>query len=387
MKPDYRSPQPVEPIEPPERYSTTLLQRHDMCPYSAYLALKHGGGTGSAEMHRGSAFHAFAEEAVNTMIETGEATLDPDTAKAMMMGVCDERTDLHITVADRDILRAAAYHWTVSFPVSLPHVVSVERLFTLETPDGLTLSGKPDLVEIEGDTIRVLDYKTSLYYPNQAAVEEDAQVRGYAVLTLFGCPEDGLPLGKGIEWVEVSLQFPRIVNKETGEMMSRTATFSRAEVLQFREDIEASARSLSESLYDSAFVVLPGEPQCDRCVARAECPLPEVLRDGLGSIETAEDAEQAAVRWYGLTREAAAEKKRIKGFATQHGPIRIGDGGLELAFSASESRSVKDWERLEQAVARSVEYGEPFDMDAHVIERKSVRFDKRKVTDAEEVEV
>lgn len=193
---DYRKLPAVEPIEPPSRFSQTLLAKHDDCPRSSYLYLKHRGGTGAHNMDRGSLAHEVFERALKTLVATGERQFspeDPEQAASMMAAIVDEvlrdRPDLVVPRREVDDVREMAYHWAVGYDVDPEHVAGIEQLMVLDLECGWTISGKLDVIALPSVELgQVDDYKSGQALPTAEEYEGSVQPWVYAVLLLYGTP-------------------------------------------------------------------------------------------------------------------------------------------------------------------------------------------------------
>lgn len=221
---DYRRLPPVEPVDAPSRFSQTLIAKHDDCPRSAYLYLKHRGGPGSHRMDRGTLAHMVLERALKTLMAHGAKSfvepgvrrhfrpagvdrgvpvpevdaLVPDTPEpgevaAIMAGFVDEvlreRLDLVGPRREVDDVREMAYHWAVGYDVDPEHVAGFEQLMVLDLECGWTISGKLDVIALPSAELgQVDDYKSGQAMPSQEEYEGKVQPWVYAVLLCFGTP-------------------------------------------------------------------------------------------------------------------------------------------------------------------------------------------------------
>lgn len=394
---------PVEPVDPPERLSQTLARLFDRCKRSAYLYMKHGGGTPSHDLDRGTAAHMFAERLMRTLIEQEEPSLyapaegeDPVSAArqvasmtaAMVDEIAAEHPELTLPAFEWDAVRQMAYHLAVGLDVDPRNVVGIEQKFVLDLECGWTLSGKVDLASIDGDFGYVDDWKTSFHVPPQGDFEKSIQVKLYAVLLMFGQPvtkrpkgeERHPPLGDGLQFVRGRELYPRYLTDDL-RLRERYSVFSRQQLVDFRlNDLERIGRDLSAALESWKFPAVPGS-HCSECPCEPECPLPADLRRHAGEINSEEQAVEA-LAWAERTSDRVnATRKEVRNFAKSHGPLRVGD----LIFEwRPESSWVTDWPGLEEHVVECAVFGRPLDLPAFRKERVSTKFAKRRLT-AEEL--
>lgn len=359
--------------EKPKRLSQSFAARMSVCPRSALLYHRHRGGPRSLPMDRGSAFHEFARRATLELIEQGEARMPADVARTFMQEVMKDKR-WTVSAQDADRLRVMAYHWAEHFVIEPEKVVAVETKLTLDL-GGFTLSGILDLVVSDDAGLRIVDYKSGFALPSQADFEASFQLPLYAVLLAFGSEDGGLPLGRGTDLFEISEVYPLLSPWEDG-LAHRTTWLNRSDLEDHRAYIESILESADHSFETGEWQAVPGS-HCSTCAAPLECPIPEHLRDLAGTIKDAEDAEETAVRWLFVKQETDRLWRELKDHAKSEGPIRLG-GDLILDFSEVERRTT-DYDGLERAIYRTVNYGEPFDLDDYIKRSVSSTFKKRKL--------
>ena len=404
--------EPVPPVDRPSRLSQTMLRHMDNCPRSGYLYLKHKGGPSSAPMDRGSAFHLFAERMVVELVARGEKSLfapaqdehggsedlgqaAKDVAsltQAMVEQVFEDFPDLTMPAAERDSTRAMAYHLAIGWDVDPQAIVGVERMFSLELECGWTIVGKVDLATLPSATVgEVADYKTTLAVPSQEEHAQSFQAKLYALLLMYGRPVDGEPFGSHLTHVTGRMIYPRAKPRETGKglrLVQREATWSRGQLDEFRMDVEALGRRVSDALGSGDWPAQAG-PHCSECPAPRECPIPRELRNYQGTIL---EPEQASEAWEWAMRAkaaVAAVEKEVKAFAKAHGGVVVGDQVFE--WRVSESRRLRsvggrsDWDGLAQAVLDAATYGTPFELEEFVKWVPKNEFKSRPVVADEEM--
>ena len=390
---DTRHFEPVtEAVERPSRLSQTLLRTTDNCPRAGFLYLKHRGGPSSAAMDRGSAFHKFAERMVVELVTRGEKSLfapaqgeeSPEAlqsaaqdvaslTQAMVESVFEDHPEYVMPAAERDHVRSMAYHAAVGFDVDPQTVVGVERSFTLDVGDWQII-GKVDLASLPSPTLgEVLDWKTSLHVPSQEEHEKSFQAKLYALLLMYGTPEDGEPMGRHLTHVRGRMIYPRAKPRETDKglrLVQRTATWSRGQLDEFRLDLEALGRRITGGLDTGDWPAQAGS-HCSECPAPRKCPIPVELRNHQGTVTSADEAA-ARLEWALRAKaEVAAVEKEVKAWAKEHGGVVVGDKIFE--GTVAESRKLKSvggrsaWDELEQAVNDAARYGQPFSLDEWVL--------------------
>lgn len=436
--PDYRKLPPVEPVKVPRRLSQTLIAKHDDCPRSAYLYVKHRGGPGSHNMDRGTLAHMVWERAMKTLIKETErrfAPEDPEQAASMMAAIVDEvlRATPGLVVPRREVddVREMAYHWAVGYDVDPEQVAGIERLMVLDLQCGWTISGKLDVIALPSAELgQVDDYKTGQAMPTQEEYEGSTQPWVYAVLLCFGVPVDvtmcedcagegrwthvfggevpaevecascegkgrievrGEAFGQHLQGVLCREVYPRPKLRDDGTLHRRELLLARTAIADFRADLERMAWQLGERFKTWDFPARSSGGSdngswCSECPASAECPLPAALRDHAGTVNTLEQATEAWAKAQHAKARTAAIEKEVKNYAKAHGvAIRLGD--QQWRWQPKEGRAVKkagrgsDWDGLQAAVVEAASYGAPFDVRDWVVRTSGSEFKKTKVTE------
>lgn len=446
---------PVPPVRVPPRMSQTLLRHEENCPRSAYLYLKYKGGRPGLALDRGTLAHMAFERLLIQLVATGEESYataeDRDVASmtaAVVSEIVAEHPELIARPAEWDDAREMAYHWALGYDVSPSTVLGVEQTYVLDvpTPDGTVweVRGKIDVAYVIGDDgAGVDDYKTHFNPATETDYRESFQGKLYAILLCFGVPvaEEACTMcgghgsifgldvsqeefraavrgeasvkaqaecpgcsGRGVverrlerqgDWIQhvrTREVYPRFL-RDDNTLPTAENTLTRQELQDARHDLELLVARLAGRFESWKFPARHG-PHCTQCPAKLECPIPEHLRDHAGTINTPEEASEAAIRLAHDEDHIAARRAELRNWTIANGPIWLSDEE-ELAIVVSESRSVKrrgkgtDWEGFFEAIERAVEFGEPFDPDDWVKRRSSSNFKRRRVSaesTAEEVE-
>lgn len=190
-------------VERPRRMSVTLGRKADECARDAGLYLRYKGKASTGPLIRGSLGHLALERIMGSLMAHGESSLfapqpgeDPVKAAAEVSQTTKDwvdelavETGWPISEAELDQCRIVAYHFAIANDVDPGQVVALEQTFVLPLDDGGELIGKVDLAWMTPEGIlEVRDYKTSLYVPEEAAVQSLVQVPWYAALILWGRP-------------------------------------------------------------------------------------------------------------------------------------------------------------------------------------------------------
>lgn len=370
-------PFPGPEVKRPEKASQTLMSRFNVCPFSAALYLDNKGGRQSYEMLRGSLFHRFVEEAVAWISDEHEhdptvRQMPPEVAKANMMHLIAESGE-HLPEHEMDACRLMAWHWSEATVVDPDYIVGLEQTIELEIGDW-TVRGKLDFAEVGPFGALVQDLKTSIHLPSQDEIENGAksyQGRMYALLLLFGIPEgESFPLGKGLNEVRVELAYPRFVNSETGELLGRDVTWTRDQLIDFRDALALHLNELAQNLESGEWHAQAGS-WCNECAKRPACPIPDESSEFV--VESVEDAEKALAIHFTRDAEQRRVMRSVSAFHESYGqPIYLGDYVYDRRL---EQRRIVDWDAVNGGVVKP----------EHVKVVPSTPFRKRKIT-AEERE-
>lgn len=422
-----------EPVHLPDdrrlngRVSQTFLRHYDGCPRSGYLYATTRGETRTPEMLRGTALHLIAERATRHMIEQGEVTIPPDIVKVIADEVLAE---LHVPSWEWDYLRECAWRLGAELAVEPAANVACETLYVLRSGD-YDVRCRIDFAELleGGAAILVRDYKSGRGAPTQeeiARVRPDGSLHAksfqlllYAVVLAFGVPvreeecgtcegagdvaenfgilSQGTPSilpcpdcsGKGrveipepfpvagrAQRFDVEYVFPGIENQE-GKMLRRPMTLTRLEVAEYKTALDALLARVAESERTGDWPAIVSDSACGQCPAASLCPIPAELRDHRGTINTIEQAAEAASKLYREKKEHAARQAELRNFVKAHGPVP--HDGMIFDAEYSEHEEIKDKEGLFAAVERARLYGEPFDRAQFVRAKGRTEYKSRDV--------
>lgn len=394
---------PVAPIELPQRLSQTLLGRANVCKRSAWLYITHDGGAPAHELHFGTAIHAVIERILTDLIVSGEPTLyaaaegeDPVAAQravssltaAIVDEVLAEHPELTVPIVHPthsvDHLREQAFHFAVASDIGPDTVLGLEQRMRLTLPSGITVSGRVDVLRyLTTGLYGVDDIKSTFAAQSEGEFEDSWQGKLYAAMVAFGQPfdADGEPMPKleGVQFVQAREVYPRLAPRDD-RLRSVAAVYSRQQLSDWLPDLDWLARDFAARAETGDFPAVPGS-HCSSCAAPDECPLPASLRRHAGTINTHDDAAEAA-EWIEVTKpRVSATEREIKAFAKAHGPVRYGRDKVR-EFVEQESFDT-DWPALERGVAEAVQFGVAFDLADYRKRRVSNRFVSRKLAPAE----
>ena len=146
-------------------------------------------------------------------------------------------------------------------------IIGVEKEFTLETPEGVTIYGFIDkLVEEDDTTIRVIDYKTSIMPMSWAEARNDEQMAMYDLAISILYPQ----------YTTRILEL-RYVRQEDPNKVSVVCYKSKAEQVSFRKQIHAIHVAIQNYMKEVKKSKELPEGQlntyCEWCSAKMACPL------------------------------------------------------------------------------------------------------------------
>lgn len=374
--------------------SQTFLNYHDRCDRAAYLYRRWSGGAPAHALNRGTLFHIFAERALRHLIAEEEQSLPPEMAKEMMLEVLRDNPTLAVPAKERDVLRELAWNWATGTSFWPEFIVGVEEQMTLQVGKW-TIRCRIDLVEAPPRVCEVTDWKTAWAQDTSVEFTTNGQVaigtegwpkwggnfqtQVYALALAEGVNGDGLPLAHDFDTFKMKLVYPRWPRPDG--LATKECTITRAQLLDFKDDLEVQLDRVEESLRTREWQATPGS-HCSECPAPRACPLPRHLRgDSQLPIDAPLGDAVELARWHFFTSNDTRDvMRRLKAWAKVNGPIPLGDDtDMEYAFSDEFREEIPDKERLRLAVEGAANYGEEFNWTHFVRERSSTKFSKRKV--------
>lgn len=373
----------VNGVPMPKTLRQTALRYADNCPRSGYLYWQNDGGTPSAPLYRGRAFHMMAERVTKTCLEHGEAGVDHHMVKAVLDEVLLENPEWVIPAKEMEPLRVMCQHFADHFRMP-PSPPLVEQLFHLPV-SGSVVSGTVDLAWAEGDTLFIRDYKASLggipSWDEIGSKDQDGKLKGakafqlivYSLLMADGLaqlkphPIKGSDLFGSINHFDVAFVYPYHTNDDG--LLERGLVIDRMELIEHRSWLEKLVRRVEYGFHTGRWPAVPGS-HCNICPSPQECPLPAHLRKIQGISPFERDPEELAEEWYFMQAELKRLQASLKGYAEHYGPISLGSD-LELSFKRTDSN------RMTKRGKELLAAGEPVPASEYQTS-VSTRFDVRK---------
>jgi hypothetical protein len=144
-----------------------------------------------------------------------------------------------------------------------------------------------------------------------------------------------VPLGRGLSGVHLIAEYPRITDDD-GDYYVRRAYKDRAEIGDFKRNVEALLAKLDEGLETGQWKASPGLPWCSYCPKRSACPIPneqlptQIATEG----EAMENGEQILL----LEKRLADARSNVRVYLAEHESFEAGGRVFLL-----DSQQKEDW--------------------------------------------
>lgn len=379
------------------RASQTLLGHYNACPRSGFLYLAHRGEASTPEMQRGKALHSVIERAIVAAKTEGERSIPGELVKVIVNEVLGEQA---VPFEEHDYIREMAYRWAGEFMMGDgPYVHAVETLFQLDV-DGFMVRAKIDFAEeVDGDDCYVADWKSSRYAPSfdeiarvrphdRSLAAKNFQLILYALELAYGvpvrieqcptcggegerfagpytrdptmqgdvvdCPEcegrgyfehpDPIPVATRAERFHLEFVYPGIEDRD-GRMLRRPVTITRLELSEYLESLRGLVKRLRESEETGDWPAVSSDAACGVCPCAVECPIPREMRAYRGTINSLEQASEAAEVVDRARPVNDAIMREVKAWSKAHGVgVPLGsDRILDFVYSERETFDLKGW--------------------------------------------
>lgn len=360
-RPHPRRLQPIpedERVEMPEKLSQTFLNKFSSCQRSGYLYLKYRGGAASIELVRGSLLHETLQRCTEVMVANDEPRIPAEVARDLLMEVSSEHPEWVIPPGEFDAVRFMVYHFAEHTVIDPQTVFGIEQMWELEIA-GKIVRGKMDLILLIENMVNVRDYKSAAGMKTKEQWEKDFQSVMYDLMAAFGHTEDGLVLPGDVTMFMSEVVYPRFVFD--GQLASRESFRDRIDLQDHKAYLIDLLGKVDYAFETGEFPAQKGS-HCNECPAALECPLLATLRDGEGEIQTREDAVIAAEKRMMHQSESRRLTTQVRKWVDRNGELTVGDKELYIKGTSSKETN---WESLNEAIQRSVELGEPFDLSQH----------------------
>lgn len=314
-------------------YRQSFLRLVDKCPHSGKLYLDVDGAVPSHPLHRGRAFHLFAEKAGRAMLEHGEVEMAQADGKAILHEVLMENPDLVVPAVEMDLLRQMVFHWCESFRLPSPDAQFEEEL-SMEVGKA-TVTGTVDLSWMEGDTCHIRDYKSGwglMPQDDVSSKDEDGNSRGAKAFQLIV-----YALLKA-QTVKARVFDCRFVFPAFSGLVEREVTIWADDLVEHRLFLtELVNRTIGYEL-TGEWPAVPGQ-QCSVCPAPQRCPIPADLRP-IDDLNMYEDGPLAyALAAWDLEQQRKRVLKSLKSHVEVFGPVPVGSDQEWSLKAVSSSRT------------------------------------------------
>lgn len=340
------APAPLPEVTPkgriPARYSLSLIERAENCLLDASLSREFS--TSGRPALLGTLTHDVCDVlAQHAMVEDLDR-IPPAMAQAIANEYLTDTHDAGPVAQDMHeevIAMVARWANTMYFWPDADAFLT-EQAVMLEL-DGMTFSGRIDLVQVRGDECRIDDYKTGMNVPNQATFEKKLQTPFYArgIQPLF---TDVGRWDVGEVWIRHDwLALPRISQVLGNEDLAR-----------LDEKLIRSGRQMARAWDKGVFKAQPGS-HCKDCALPERCPVPAALRPD-AAIESDEHVLDAIDWVIATTAQVKKVKKAVRGYLERTEQIEIPsrDGSMAATLKVTTAYKLEQ-HLLEQALRDGVD--------------------------------
>jgi hypothetical protein len=252
------------------------------------------------EARRGSEVHDCVAEYVKHLVANG---LQTDLDFIRSLGISAEAREILETFATSHMFPEGTY--------------LVEKKHEIPLSDSIIFSGVIDLAESRDLDVVITDYKTFWRTLSQVEVENNLQMKGYALLTSSLFPEADRFL--------CEMDFVRLG-------VTRSVTYNREDLTEIVSEL---LRRIEQIENDETLEARPGG-SCDWCAGKRDCP---ALTTGIEAISSREDAEALADELIVLKARDKEIQALLKPYTTREGPIAR--NGMLVGYHTSHSASYK----------------------------------------------
>lgn len=312
-----------------ERIRQSFAALYDSCPRAALFSIGEGGFSTHAQA-RGSIAHEFKQKVVAECVENKETSYPVEMAKPLMVEVIEE-SGLPIPAEEFDMLMGLAWKFCEAHTFNIDKIVDLEEEYTTDV-DGLILTGRPDVLEIDGRVATVRDYKTGWAIDPETELRGSFQGRWYAKLVFDNYPQ--------IHTVRLRWEYERW-------SQIREVAIEKGDLPDIDAMLAALAARIRRSRLTDEWPASPGK-WCSLCPSPQRCPIPDQYR-GEGLVTSQESADAVAELLLSLEAIRTKARKSLRAWCDEHGPIEI--GGMRFDFHLkADSERVIDKDELRAAM-------------------------------------
>jgi hypothetical protein len=289
--------------------TTTVRQSfaatYDNCPHAAMLSLGEGDFSTHAQA-RGTIMHSFAQAVIEECIANGEKMYPTEMAKPLMVEII-QGSGLPIPAPEFDNLMALAWKFCAHRQFEIDLVVDLEETYSTDI-NGVTFTGKPDLVEIDDRVAIVTDWKTSFAIDPATELQGSFQGRSYA---------------KQIFEAYRQVHTVRLIWEYQRWDKTREVVLTRSDLADIDAMLSTLMARITRSRETGEWPASPGK-WCALCPAPQKCPIPSGYR-GDGQVTDDASAQEVANLLVAIDALRASAKKTLRAWCGEHGPVTVGD--------------------------------------------------------------
>lgn len=273
------------------------------CPRRYKAIYVDGTSEESGPARRGSAFHAAAHRYITELRRTQQTEDFELAAACLKAALIDTITPTHLVPEVTDLF----WRWAETFVLNLDALLVTEEKQTSDEGYSWT----PDLVYAFDDLIEIKDWKTHWKPFTDEQARREFQARWYLW--------QARRLWPGFQRYRIVFVFVRW-GVEVG------AEFDQADIDQVEPQVEAIVGAIARAQETDDWPAVPGQ-SCSYCTLT--CPIVDHPERVPVRLQTAEQAERAALFMLAASRWTAIVGEALQGYCTTHGPIVV--NGMEFA--------------------------------------------------------
>jgi hypothetical protein len=339
------------------RLRQSLLASFDACPLSARFDLEHRQGWSSSPAARGTLVHRTIARCLEVMEERDESTIPVDVALSIFDEVLrqadlpmegDKLGDEVVAIPLREVAsaRVTVRTWAMYSAFDVRQFAGVERRLSTTIaypgPDGVAVerevTGKLDLLLIDGPTAIVCDWKDTWGIPAERRGREVVEVDGppvgdnvseegyfqqrcYALLVFRAYPR--------VQRVVLREVYPRYLSGRVADRRGRAinpvreAVVDRYALPEIEGEFAALVERFDRSAASGIWRPSPGG-HCSYCPRPTACTVfPEARQEG--RIASREEAERVAGRLTVLDALRGQATRALRAWSNLHGDVPIPD--------------------------------------------------------------
>jgi hypothetical protein len=303
-----------------EKVRQSFAATYDNCPHAAFLSLDEPDFATHAQA-RGTIMHTFSQRVIEECIENQEKLYPTEMAKPLMVEVI-EQSGLPVNAPEFDTLMALAWKFCSLHQFEWDRVVDLEETYAVEI-NGVTFTGKPDVVEMEDRVAIVRDWKTGWAIDPETELKGSFQGRAYAKQIFDAYPQ--------VHTVRLIWEYQRWDK-------TREAVLTRSDLADIDAMLSTLIARITRSRETGEWPASPGK-WCALCPAPHKCPIPSGYR-GDGQVTDDETARDVASLLVSLEALQKASKKSLRAWCAENGPVQVGDLMFDFSTMADSDRVI-----------------------------------------------